>query len=117
MSGAEASAFLSVVRKSWRTAEQLHALVHPTAWMLARRVLQAELEKARAEWRTVLEGAQRVAAGCLLPTEQQAAILTRYEASIDRTIARCLTEIERFQRMRSGESVPPPLKVTLSSDK
>lgn len=116
MDSAQVSAFMATVKKSWTTARELHSLVNPFAWPLARRILEAELEEQRAIWLAVEQEARRVAVACLLPTESQAAILTRYEANIDRTIARCLTELERFQRMRAGETIPPPLKVTLAAE-
>jgi hypothetical protein len=39
----------------------------------------------------------------------------RYEASIERGFDRTLTQLERIQRMRRGQSVPPPIKVDISS--
>jgi hypothetical protein len=39
----------------------------------------------------------------------------RYETTIDRSIDRTLTQLERHQRMRLGQSVPPPIKVDVSS--
>jgi hypothetical protein len=38
----------------------------------------------------------------------------RYEASIDRSFDRTFTQLERFQRMRLGQPVAPPLKVDIS---
>ncbi len=40
--------------------------------------------------------------------------LLRYEASLDRSFDRTLTQLERLQRMRLGHAVPPPVKVELS---
>jgi hypothetical protein len=39
----------------------------------------------------------------------------RYETSIDRAFDRTLTQLERYQRMRKGQSVPPPISVDISS--
>jgi hypothetical protein len=39
----------------------------------------------------------------------------RYMASLDRSLDRTLNQLERLQRMRLGQSVPPPLQVNLSS--
>jgi hypothetical protein len=39
----------------------------------------------------------------------------RYETSIDRGIDRTLSQLERYQRMRWGQPVVPPIKVDLSS--
>ncbi len=40
--------------------------------------------------------------------------LLRYEATFERAIDRSLAQLERLQRMRRGQPVPPPLKVELS---
>jgi len=37
--------------------------------------------------------------------------LSRYETALDRQFHRTLSELERVQRARAGEQVPPPLKV------
>ncbi len=38
----------------------------------------------------------------------------RYRASLERSFDRTLSQLERLQRMRLGQAVPPPLKVELS---
>jgi len=40
--------------------------------------------------------------------------LMRYEASLERAFDRTLNQLERAQRMRKGQAVPPPLKVEIS---
>jgi hypothetical protein len=40
--------------------------------------------------------------------------LLHYEAQIDRQLYRAMDELERLQRQRKGENVPPPLNVNLS---
>jgi hypothetical protein len=40
--------------------------------------------------------------------------LLRYEASIERAFDRALTQLERKQRMRLGQSVLPPIKLDIS---
>ena len=40
--------------------------------------------------------------------------LLRYEASLERSFDRTLIQLERWQRMRQGHPVPPPLKVGIS---
>jgi hypothetical protein len=42
--------------------------------------------------------------------------LLRYEASIERSFDRTLSQLERLQRMRLGHPVPPPLQVNVSSN-
>ncbi len=41
--------------------------------------------------------------------------LLRYEASLERAFDRTLTQLERLQRMRLGQTVLPPVKVELST--
>jgi hypothetical protein len=41
--------------------------------------------------------------------------LIRYEAHLDRAIERTQTQLERTQRMRKGQLVPPPIKLDVSS--
>jgi hypothetical protein len=40
-------------------------------------------------------------------------LLLRYEATLDRAIDRTLAQLERYQRMRLGHPVPPPINVNL----
>ncbi len=40
--------------------------------------------------------------------------LLRYEANLDRSFDRTLSQLERLQRIRRGQSVPPPVKIDLS---
>jgi hypothetical protein len=40
--------------------------------------------------------------------------LLRYEASLERAFERTLSQLERLQRIRLGQPVPPPIKVQLS---
>ena len=49
-----------------------------------------------------------------VPEAPAADPLLRYEASLDRSFDRTLTQLERLQRMRRGQPVPPPLKVDVS---
>lgn len=43
--------------------------------------------------------------------------LVRYEASNERAFDRTLSQLERAQRMRLGQPVPPPIKLDISSDR
>ena len=49
-----------------------------------------------------------------VPDSPQPHRLLRYEASLERSFDRTLTQLERLQRMRLGQLVPPPLKVDIS---
>lgn len=53
---------------------------------------------------------------CLnVPENPRAERLLRYEASLERAFDRTLTQLERIQRMRKGQFVPPPIRVDVSS--
>jgi hypothetical protein len=40
--------------------------------------------------------------------------LLRYESQLDRELYRAMDQLERLQRQRKGENVPPPLNVNLT---
>lgn len=44
-------------------------------------------------------------------------LILRYEAAVDKQLYRAKDELERSQRQRRGESLPPPLKIQVSSEK
>ena len=48
-----------------------------------------------------------------LPTAEATDKLLRYEAHLDRQLYRAMDQLERLQRQRRGENVPPPLNVNL----
>ena len=48
-----------------------------------------------------------------LPPEQAANRILRYEAHIERQLNHALDQLERIQRRRRGEVIPPPLKVDI----
>jgi hypothetical protein len=43
------------------------------------------------------------------------ALLLRYESNLERAIERALNQLERRQRIRKGETVPPTLNVSVST--
>jgi len=51
-----------------------------------------------------------------LPELDHLRFLARYEAALDRQLYRALNALERFQRLRAGQPVPPPLDVNLTID-
>ncbi len=57
---------------------------------------------------------QHASIAALVPPEGVSERLLRYEASLERSIDRTLNQLERRQRMRLGQPVPPTLKVELS---
>ena len=50
-----------------------------------------------------------------LPPADAADKLLRYEAHLDRQLYRAMDQLERLQRQRKGESVPPPININLSN--
>jgi hypothetical protein len=48
-----------------------------------------------------------------LPTPEATDKLLRYEAHLDRQLYRAMDQLERLQRQRRGETVPPPINVNL----
>jgi hypothetical protein len=52
-----------------------------------------------------------------LPPADATDKLLRYEAHLDRQLYRAMDQLERVQRQRSGESVPPPLNINLNNNR
>lgn len=52
-----------------------------------------------------------------LPPADATDKLLRYDAHNDRQLYRAMDQLERLQRQRRGENVPPPLNVNLASRK
>jgi hypothetical protein len=69
------------------------------------RKAQAAIETQRLE----VEAVRRV-----VPESPALDRLLRYEASLERSFDRTLSQLERLQRMRTGQIVPPELKVRVS---
>ena len=52
-----------------------------------------------------------------LPSDKEAvANILRYETTIDRQLYRAIHELERLQRRRLGDAVPPPINVHVSNE-
>ena len=69
---------------------------------LARLVTQREVLAVDAEARSFS-----------LPPAEVTDKLLRYEAHLDRQLYRAMDQLERLQRQRGGETVPPPLNINL----
>jgi hypothetical protein len=52
----------------------------------------------------------------LLPSKEAAEKLLRYETTLERQIYRALNQLERLQRQRRGDLVPPPVSIEVSTD-
>lgn len=51
-----------------------------------------------------------------LPSEKDLVLILRYENSLRRDLAFAMNQLERMQRTRRGEHVPPPVTVNLAGD-
>lgn len=88
---------------SWREETKREALAYIDRQLAMRGFSQAVCEK-----REKVEEESRQAAAVLPETEILDKIL-RYEAKLERQMYRAMSQLERLQRIRRGETVPPPL--------
>ncbi len=65
-----------------------------------------ELENRRLDWNTT---------SSLVPSQVTFERIIRYEAHLSREFDRTLNQLERLQRMRRGQPVPPPINLNVSS--
>jgi len=65
----------------------------------------------RITWRTKREESEERAmqTAAVLPSVEVLEKILRYETKLERQLYRALGQLERLQRMRRGEAVPPPL--------
>jgi hypothetical protein len=73
----------------------------------------ALLKEGRAE-REAHEEQSRQAAS-VLPSGAVLEKIIRYESKLERQLYRAMTQLERLQRLRRGEAVPPPLQMEVSA--
>ena len=81
-------------------------------WYIGYQMKILDLLKRHASDSTRLEEEAEVRS-VSLPSEKATNKLLRYEAHLDRQLYRAMDELERWQRRRKGENVPPPLNVNL----
>jgi hypothetical protein len=85
------------------------------SWVLAMLTAQCGIrcfeEMSNRRWTNVMETAIGQHA---IPNREALDKLLRYETTIDRALNRSLDRLERLQRRRRGEPVPPPLSVRLT---
>lgn len=74
------------------------------------RELEAELVRVKEKNRMGLQVKKQLAA---VPAKDTLDRLLRYEAAIQRQFYKALTELERLQRLRLGDAVPPPVKISV----
>jgi hypothetical protein len=80
-------------------------------------ILENRLERFAARKKYVVEretlAEDAEARSFSLPSPSATDKLQRYEAHVDRQLSRSMDQLERLQRRRKGENVPPPLNINL----
>ena len=74
-----------------------------------------QLVKKEVEENETLETDATFASHSLPPALEMDKIL-RYETTIERQLYRAMSQLERLQRQRKGESIPPPISLDVSSE-
>jgi CRISPR/Cas system-associated endonuclease Cas1 len=72
------------------------------------RMLIGECEEREENEEAARQAAQ------ILPSPVVLDKILRYEATVERQLYRAMNQLERLQRRRNGEQVPPPLTVDVS---
>jgi len=72
--------------------------------------ISKEMEYATEREKLALDAEMR---SFSLPPAEATDKLLRYEAHLDRQLYRAMDQLERLQRQRQGENVPPPLNINL----
>jgi len=52
-----------------------------------------------------------------LPSKESMDKILRYETTLERQLYRAVNQLERLQRQRKGETIPPPISVDVSTEK
>jgi CRISPR/Cas system-associated endonuclease Cas1 len=100
-------AVLPAAKKDDEESDDKHSDV--AAFINHRLSLISLLEEHTLE-REKLQGAAETRSFSLPPADATDKLL-RYEAHLDKQLYRAMGQLERLQRLRRGESVPPPLDI------
>jgi CRISPR/Cas system-associated endonuclease Cas1 len=73
--------------------------------------IQSQEERCRKREAAEEQARQAVA---VLPSPDVLDKIMRYETKLERQMYRAMNQLERVQRMRRGEAVPPPLTMEVS---
>jgi hypothetical protein len=74
------------------------------------------LEKLERMKRNADLKASRLIQSKSLPDAPEMDRILRYETAIERQLYRALNQLERFQRMRTGDNVPPLISVEVNTE-
>jgi hypothetical protein len=88
----------------WRTASEEELCVAAQERL---GILQARCDRERAKERAITQDQTSI------PTLDVALAFARYEAHLQRQLDAALASLERLQRLRAGDRVPPPLQVSV----
>jgi hypothetical protein len=109
----------NLLQKQESNASGPDAVVQPEANKVeALALIDERIEELRhvrdrcAEHENSIECAQEAAA--VLPSAETLDRILRYETKLERQLYRAMAQLERVQRMRSGEAIPAPLSVEIS---
>jgi hypothetical protein len=103
---------LPVVREYVGARPDFHAQRARTIALAGVRFARQQIDlRARQTFESLLDVAIDRAA---IPNTEALNKILRYEAAIDRQLGRTVDRLERLQRRRQGEMIPPPLTVHLS---
>lgn len=103
---------LREVRECVGARSDFHAKRARTIALAGVRFARQQIDlRARQAFESLLDVAiDRVA----IPNTEALDKILRYEAAIDRQLGRALDRLERLQRRRQGEVIPPPVSVHLT---
>jgi hypothetical protein len=94
---------------AWRERNKKRALAFLDDELFSLNMLKEDRAKREAQ-----EEQSRQAAS-VLPSMKVLARIIGYETKLERQLYRAMTQLERLQRLRRGEAVPPPLKMEMSA--
>lgn len=73
-------------------------------------------KKGSAELRAYTASLDQFKRTLMLPTESEVRTAARWESHLERSLCRIMDRLERLQRMRAGELIPPPAIVRLERE-
>jgi hypothetical protein len=106
--------------ESWALPEACTKRCSSKTWLLSLGASDAYLRPKRQEFLKIRGLAKQVQRteyqeiAAFVPSQHVTERLIRYENHLSREFDRTLNQLERHQRMRSGQRVPPSLRVELS---
>lgn len=102
-------------KKEWSDKDIWEALIEICDERIAHHESEmAVLEKGRERNRLKLQVLRRLGN---VPSKEELERLLRYEGAIERQFYKALNQLERVQRLRSGEKIPAPVEVDLDVNK